>query len=107
MSTGSEPFGQPAEMPWPDVDECRGSSRQQMLQGHSCAQCDGSHEHQWATWRAIPEGHPLSYGPGLPVRCKVCGGRKCDRDHCWERRHHSGPHVDIDGKVLGQVGSSW
>lgn len=30
--------------------------------------------------------------PGIPVRCKVCGGRKCDVDSCLLRRHHRGEH---------------
>lgn len=90
-------------MPWPEVPECHGRAPSLVAAGHTCPQCDGSHAHVWATWQA-PAGHPLSYGPGLPSRCKVCGGRKCDWDECWERRHHGGPHVDIDGAVLGGVG---
>lgn len=73
---------------WPDVPECYGLHRP----GESCRQCDGAHEHRWV------EGAPDVMG--VPVRCLVCGGRKCDVGECWERRHHRGPHVSvIDGSV--------
>lgn len=91
-------------MPWPDVPECYTGAPSLIAAGHSCRQCDGSHAHRWATWTP-PAGHPLSFGPGLPSRCVDCGGRKCDMTECWERRHHHGPHVNIDGQVLRMVGA--
>jgi hypothetical protein len=74
-------------LPWPDVGECYGHRNPD----DGCQQCDGSHEHRWV------EG-PANYG--VPVRCSICGGRKCDVDDCWERRHHQGPHISVvDGSV--------
>jgi hypothetical protein len=81
------------EPPWPVVDECH-STRPE----HRCAQCDGAHEHQWVAWHDAPHPSPgtsvvgRSSGPGIPVRCKTCGGRKCDVSDCMLRRHHGGPH---------------
>jgi hypothetical protein len=72
---------------WPDVPECYGHR-----DGSVCAQCDGSHDHQW-----IEGAPPYPSSTAIPVRCSVCGGRKCDWSACWERRHHRGPHVLIDG----------
>lgn len=83
-----------ASAPWPIVGECFSSHRPD----HSCPQCDGSHDHQWVAWHDAPQvsrgtsvtgGHS---GPGLPVRCTVCGGRKCDMSACMLRRHHGGDH---------------
>lgn len=77
-----------AEPPWPVVGECHSDHRPD----HSCRQCDGSHDHEWIAWRD-PVGPVLGLtGPGLPVRCKTCGARKCDRSDCLLRRHHRGPH---------------
>jgi hypothetical protein len=74
-----------AEPPWPVVGECHSDH----LPEHSCRQCDGSHDHDWVAWR-----EPLGglTGPGVPVRCRTCGARKCDRPDCLLRRHHRGPH---------------
>ena len=85
--------------PWPDVLECYGHEGRQ-----SCKQCSGMHTHLWVAWRSVPASHPLANGPGLPARCRVCGSRKCDMSVCWERRHHQGPHTNIDGAVVAAIG---
>jgi hypothetical protein len=77
--------------PWPDVPECYGH---QDLD--TCQQCDGSHTHQWVEGARV--------GMGIPVRCAVCGGRKCDFDECWERRHHRGPHISVVDGSITKVG---
>lgn len=83
--------------PWPIVGECFSDHRP----GHSCPQCDGSCEHSWRAWHEAPQADPYSpgttvtagsSGPGIPVRCRVCGARKCDASVCMLRRHHRGPH---------------
>lgn len=75
-------------LPWPDVTECHGHPNDDAL----CAQCDGAHEHRWV------EGPRRPGTSAIPVRCAVCGARKCDVPECWERRHHRAPHVSvIDG----------
>ena len=96
--------------PWPTVGECYWPASSLVRAGHQCQQCDGSHDHQWVTWHDAPQtgvgsvvcGHG---GPGLPTRCTTCGGRKCDMTACWERRHHAGPHVNVDGDVIRTVGA--
>jgi hypothetical protein len=81
--------------PWPVVNECHS----QHVPGHTCPQCDGSHEHRWIAWHAAPEvvsgiteAGPLYAAPGVPVRCANCGTRNCDLSDCLLRRHHRGPH---------------
>ena len=89
-----------ARPPWPIVAECHGRAPSRVAQGHSCAQCDGSHDHQWVAWHEAPRtgsdsGSTVvgkSSGPGIPVRCKVCGARKCDQPDCRLRRHHAEDH---------------
>lgn len=77
--------------PWPDVPECFEPA------GHVCPQHDPRHEH---TWQA---GRPLPYeGARVPVRCVVCGARKCDRRRCIRIRHHREDHSDWLG-YNGQV----
>ena len=93
-------MGDPDSMPWPDVPECQAHKGEQ-----TCGQCGGTHGHLWVTWRLIPVGHPLADGSGLPTRCQVCGARKCDLGVCWERRHHQGPHTNIDGVVIAPIGA--
>ena len=91
--------GNPA--PWPVVGECHGHR-----DGSTCLQCDGSHDHEWAAWRGAPRVEGLlgtsvvggHSGPGIPVRCRICGGRKCDVPVCVSRRHHLDPHTTIDGE---------
>jgi hypothetical protein len=73
-------------VPWPLVGECHSKH----LEGHLCSQCDGSHEHQWVAW---PDAPNARYG--LPVRCRICGGRKCDVAACRLRRHHLEDHEEF------------
>jgi hypothetical protein len=68
--------------PWPEVAECFEPD------GHICPQHDPRHEH---TWQA---GKPFRPGGMIPVRCVVCGGRKCDRSRCIRIRHHRQDHSD-------------
>lgn len=97
--------------PWPLVDECYGHQRA-VRRGETdptCPQCDGSHRHRWLAWHEAPQVAPgiscvaKMSGSGLPVRCAVCGGRKCDDPVCAERRHHDGPHLGFNDTVR-QVG---
>lgn len=82
----------------PDVGECYGHQRER-AQGNllaSCPQCDGSHDHVWVVC-VKPE---RSYqGGAVPIRCRICGGRKCDNEGCTQRRHHSEPHLYADGTI--------
>jgi len=84
--------------PWPIVSECHYPAPSLAAQGHQCPQCDGSHAHHWVAWHDAPQaftGWSVTGkvgGPGLPVRCRVCGGRKCDMSSCLLRRHHGGDH---------------
>lgn len=80
--------------PWPDVSECYYPAPSLVAAGHTCPQCDGSHDHEWVAWHDVPHGAYKRDGKprGLPVRCRVCGGRKCDRPTCPLRRHHGGDH---------------
>lgn len=78
--------------PWPVVPECFSDHRKH----HTCPQCDGSHVHDWVAWRD-PDPAVLgtsTHGETLPVRCRTCGARKCDRPACLLRRHHRGDHED-------------
>jgi len=84
--------------PWPIVGECF-SSR---LPDHECPQCDETHDHQWKAWHDAPKAPGGTWsdvgdvtGPGIPVRCKVCGGRKCDRPACMRIRHHDSDHEEF------------
>ena len=85
--------------PWPLVWECYGGwkevpHRQSDGTFHAtCRQCDGSHWHEWKPWGDAPS----SFSPGVPVRCVICGGRKCDVPECMGRRHHADPHGVGDG----------
>lgn len=72
--------------PWPLVYECHSRYKE----GHTCPQSDGSHEHEWVAWPDFIPSVLGIVGPGIPVRCKTCGGRKCDMSHCRLRRHHVG-----------------
>lgn len=81
-----------AEAPWPVVRECHYPAPSLVAVGHTCPQCDGSHDHDWVGWPDAPRR--VTGGPGLAVRCRVCGGRKCDHAACRLRRHHRGPHDD-------------
>lgn len=80
--------------PWPVVGECYGDVSHP---GKVCPQCDGSHEHRWLAWPEAPQS--IKAGYGVPVRCTVCGGRKCDDALCMNRRHHSDPHTGYDGSI--------
>jgi hypothetical protein len=81
--------------PWPVVPECYKHTNPD----ETCPQCDGSHEHVWKAWLDAPKTGSGSAvvggtsGPGVPVRCTVCGGRKCDLSNCSGRRHHAPPHT--------------
>lgn len=90
-----------APAPWPIVRECHYPAPSLVKQGHECPQCDGSHDHEWVAWHEAPHPAPdltgsslvgKSSGPGIAVRCRVCGGRKCDLPSCLLRRHHGGNH---------------
>lgn len=90
--------------PWPVVDECYGHEleRRRGAANPTCLQCDGSHEHRWTAWHQAPQVAPgvscvaKGSGSGIPVRCTLCGARKCDDPSCRERRHHTGPHLGFD-----------
>lgn len=79
-----------ADAPWPIVWECHSNTKYHP--GHSCPQSDGSHVHDWIAWHNPDPVILHVSGPGLPVRCKVCGGRKCDMPTCRLRRHHGEDH---------------
>lgn len=79
--------------PWPVVGECH-----LHRDGSTCPQCDGSHEHEWVAWPQAPSW--IASGGGVPVRCRVCGARKCDNANCTSRRHHRDPHIGYDGSIL-------
>lgn len=81
-----------ARAPWPVVGECY-----LHRDGGDCPQCDGSHQHVWASWPGCPDW--IATGPGVPVRCRTCGTRKCDDSNCIQRRHHREPHLGYDGTV--------
>ena len=87
--------------PWPIVGECHWPAPSLVRQGHTCPQCDGSHEHEWVAWHDAPSNGAggsvtgKSSGPGIPVRCRACGGRKCDVDNCRLRRHHREEHEEF------------
>ena len=84
-----DPPPPPNDAPWPIVWECH----QRFKDGHRCPQSDGSHDHIWAAWENPDPAVLTVVGPGVPVRCRVCGGRKCDMPRCRLRRHHVGePH---------------
>lgn len=72
--------------PWPDVSECH-SSR---ISDHECPQCAWEHEHDWVAWNRV--GNRAD----VPIRCSKCGGRKCDRDDCAQRRHTHTHHDEVD-----------
>lgn len=76
--------------PWPIVWECHSNTK--FHPGHICQQSDGSHDHEWIAWADIDQSETYVSGPGVPVRCKTCGGRKCDMSTCLLRRHHGGDH---------------
>lgn len=78
--------------PWPIVDECHGhllslnASVAEMLNPPKCPQCRGGHVHDWRAWPKAPGW--VTAGAGVPIRCRICGTRKCDRIGCQQRRHH-------------------
>lgn len=80
--------------PWPEVPECH----RDYEPGHTCPQHDPTHEHTWAAGKS-------EHGPGIPVRCVVCGARKCDRKRCIRIRHHREDHSDWLG-YNGTVGAN-
>ena len=89
------------DAPWPIVGECYWPAQGLVDQNHTCGQCDGSHAHVWVAWHDAPGNRAGgsvvggSSGPGLPVRCRVCGGRKCDTAACRLRRHHHDDHEEF------------
>lgn len=86
-------MGETTTAPWPIAAECRYPAPRLIAEGHQCPQCDGSHVHIWLVWRTPdPEVLGVSTTGALPVRCKVCGGRKCDVRNCSLRRAHGEPH---------------
>jgi hypothetical protein len=72
--------------PWPIVGECH----RRFEPGHSCPQHD-PHQHDWVAWLDAPAW--VTSGPGTPVRCRLCGGRKCDMDPCTRLRHDGHGHA--------------
>jgi hypothetical protein len=77
--------------PWPLVGECNSSH----FAEHACEQCEPTHAHRWKAWPKAPEW--WKSGPGVPVRCRSCGARKCDSEDCRERRHD---HTHIEGMAF-------
>lgn len=75
--------------PWPEVNECYGHKNP----WEACAQCNGDHDHVWRRGLA-------RWSRSIPVRCRLCGARKCDMPACTERRHHRGPHLLLTGEVV-------
>lgn len=82
--------------PWPIVGECFS----QFKEGHSCEQCEPTHVHVWKAWPKAPIGLIHISSPGIPVRCTICGARKCDFDNCDSRRHD---HVHVEGLALPHI----
>lgn len=85
--------------PWPEVAEC--FRTEQDCRNARCEQHAPFHEHTWAA------GKPFRPGGMIPVRCVVCGGRKCDRPRCVRIRHHREDHSDwlgYNGKVANVSG---
>jgi hypothetical protein len=80
----------------PDVMECYGLASHR--DGGTCAQCDGSHHHEWVRCLVVHGDRP-----DIARRCRICGGRGCDAA-CIERRHHRGPHIAPNG-AMRQVGA--
>lgn len=66
--------------PWPEVFECHSKH----VDGHECPQCAWEHEHVWVAWT---KPNAIGGGPGIPIRCIKCGGRKCDAADCALQRH--------------------
>ena len=80
--------------PWPIVGECH----KDYIPDHSCEQCQPTHVHVWKAWAERPDWH---WGPyGVPVRCTVCGARKCDVANCDSRRHD---HIHTHGLALPHI----
>ncbi len=87
--------------PWPIVNECRGhlvslnATFEEIFSGrYKCPQCAGKHEHDWRSWPKAPVW--VTAGSGVPVRCRICGARKCDLDGCQERRHNGHRHAEFE-----------
>lgn len=82
--------------PWPVVNECHWPALTLVKQQHTCSQCDGSHDHQWVGWHDVDSKVTrFADGAAVPVRCRICGGRKCDMPTCFLRRHHRGDHEEF------------
>jgi ribosomal protein L32 len=78
--------------PWPIVGECHSYWRTH----HVCQQCHPTHQHRFVAWKSAPSW--VAVGPGVPVRCRECGARKCDNADCDLVRH---THVhDVAGRSL-------
>jgi hypothetical protein len=80
----------------PDVGECHVHR-----DGSTCAQCDGSHVHEWSECVVLNKNGGFI---GKANRCRVCGARKCDNAGCQGRRHHEDAHIYASGRVQA-VGS--
>lgn len=86
----------------PDVPECYGYNAKSpaamvLHPSEVCAQCDGSHEHEWRYALCL-------INEAFAYRCLVCGARKCDNLGCQSRRHHQDAHIMWSGAVKA-VGS--
>jgi hypothetical protein len=84
----------------PDVAHCRGhaplGADPVTVANSTCGQCDGTHDHVWAACTTV--GHLRSH-TREPVRCVVCGGRKCTTPACTSRLGHADMHVLARGAV--------
>ena len=83
----------------PEVHECYGghdSKAAKLLYGDvkECPQCDGKHRHEWVDCLVLNGVYPE-----VATRCRICGGRKCDRSSCSARRHHRDAHTFANGRV--------
>ena len=87
-------------MDLPDVVHCAGhvlpASATVTVGNSTCGQCDGTHDHVWTACRTT--GHLRSHARE-PVRCVVCGGRRCSTDGCTSRLGHADMHVLAGDRV--------
>ena len=94
----------------PDVPACRGGEHHgypehlvlRTKSAVSCAQCNGSHSHQWCAVTKVDDRGVRQ----VDVRCEVCGAMSCSPWQVWttgvacsERLFHAGNHHYIHGKA--------
>ena len=84
----------------PDVVHCDGHRRPLAslvtVANSTCAQCDGTHDHLWVTCTSLARLRSVTREP---IRCVVCGGRKCSAGGCISRLGHADMHVMARGRV--------